>query len=278
MDTPTSILALRPDLPPAVGEFVNRCLVKDPGARVQSVAEIGRVLAPFGTQRGGSRESIDRNPAGARFPAGYPPVGAPTAAPGALGTSSPARGGAPGAAEAATAPMPHRPDMPSSPGSEVAGAAHATLPHASWGNTTRTRAPRSRVALLAGAAAALVLAGFFLAWRLTASGSPDSDSPVASSSAAPEREPVSPGVAGAVTATPTVAAIETASAALEASAAPVASASPDVGAKAAASSTAATAATPPVKASANAVSTTRQPSSSQVRTQKRPEDPWNKWD
>ncbi|WP_437894492.1 serine/threonine-protein kinase [Sorangium sp. So ce124] len=283
MDTPTSVLALRPDLPPAVGELVSRCLAKDPGARVQSVAEIGRVLAPFGTQRGRlSFESIDRILPERASRAGYPPVGAPPAAPGALGMSSPAWGRAPGAAEAATAPMPHRPDMPSSPGSEVAGAAHATLPHASWGNTTRTRGPRSRVALLAGAAAALVLmTGFFLAWRLTASVSPDSDSPVASSSAVPEREPVSPGVAGAVTATPTVAAMETASAALEASAAPVASASPDAGAKAAASSTAATAstaATPPVKASATAVSTTRPPSSSQVRTQNKPEDPWKKWD
>ncbi|WP_437851845.1 serine/threonine-protein kinase [Sorangium sp. So ce363] len=284
MDAPTSVLALRPDLPPAVGELVGRCLAKDPGARVQSVAEIGRVLAPFGTQRGRlSFESIDRILPERASRAGYPPVGAPPAAPGALGASSPAWRGAPGAAEAATAPMPDRPDVPSSPGSEAAGTAHATLPHASWGNTTRTRAPRSRVALLAGAAGALVLTGIFLAWRLTPSGPPDSDSPAASSSSAPELGLASPGApgaasapgaAGAVTATP-VAAIETASAALEASAAPVASASPDARAKAAASSTAAT---PPVKASANAVSTAKPPSSSQVRTQNKPEDPWNKWD
>ncbi|WP_437980948.1 serine/threonine-protein kinase [Sorangium sp. So ce117] len=283
MDAPTAVLALRPDLPPAVGELVGRCLAKDPGARVQSVAEIGRVLAPFGTQRGRlSFESIDRILPERASRAGYPPVGAPPAAPGALGASSPAWRGAPGAAEAATAPMPDRPDTPSSPGSEAAaGTAHATLPHASWGNTTRTRAPRNRVALLAGAAGALVLTGIFLAWRLTPSGSPDSDSPVASSSAAPEIGPASPGAAGApgaaggVTATPTVAAMETASAALEATAAPVASASPDARAKAAASSTAAT---PPVKASANAVSTARPTSSSQVKTQIKTEDPWNKWD
>ncbi|WP_438023654.1 hypothetical protein [Sorangium sp. So ce233] len=143
MDTPTSLLTLRPDLPPAVGALVSRCLAKDPAVRVQSVTEIGRVLAPFGTQRARlSFESIDRLLPEPAARAGYPPA----AGPGALGTSSPSWGEAPVAPEAATAPTPVRPGTPSSPGGEAAGAAHATLPHASWGNTTATRRGRARPA------------------------------------------------------------------------------------------------------------------------------------
>ncbi|XYH95120.1 protein kinase domain-containing protein [Sorangium sp. So ce1128] len=208
MDTPTSILTLRPDLPPAVGALVGRCLAKDPAARVQSVTEIARVLAPFGSQRARlSFESIDRllPEPGAR--AGYPTVAG--ARSGAPGTSSPSWDAAPGAPEAATAPMPVRPGMTSSPGSEAAGTAHGTLPHASWGNTTRTRAPRSRVALVAGAAGALVLAGFALAWRLTASAPADSSASLASTSA-PEPASAAPGASSALTMAPTGAATETA--------------------------------------------------------------------
>ncbi|XXT16737.1 protein kinase [Sorangium sp. So ce429] len=212
MDTPTPILTLRPDLPPAVGALLSRCLAKDPAARVQSVTEIGRVLSPFGTQRARlSFESIDRLLPEPAARAGYPSVaGAPSGARGALGASSPSWDAAPGAPEAPTAPMPARPGMTSSPGSEAAGTAHGTLPHASWGNTTRTRAPRSRVALLAGAAGALVLVGFFLAWRLTASAPADS-SPSLASTAAPELASASQGAATAVTVTPTGAATAIAS-------------------------------------------------------------------
>ncbi|XXY52929.1 protein kinase [Sorangium sp. So ce269] len=208
MDTPTSILTLRPDLPPAVGALLSRCLAKDPAARVQSVTEIGRVLSPFGTQRARlSFESIDRLLPEPAARAGYPPLaGAPS---GARGISSPSWDAAPGAPEAATAPMPARPDMTSSPGSEAAGTAHGTLPHASWGNTTRTRAPRSRVALLAGAASALVLAGFALAWRLTGSAPADSSASLVSTPA-PAPVSASPGASSAVTATPTGASTETA--------------------------------------------------------------------
>ncbi|WP_437659549.1 serine/threonine-protein kinase [Sorangium sp. So ce1182] len=211
MDTPTSILALRPDLPPAVGALVSRCLTKDPAVRVQSVTEIGRVLAPFGSQRARlSFESIDRLLPEPAARAGYPPVaGAPSGARGALGTSSPSWDAAPGAPEDTTAPMPSRPDMTSSPGSEAAGTAHGTLPHASWGNTTRTRAPRSRVALLAGAAGALVLVGFALAWRLTASAPADSSASLVSTPA-PEPVSASPGAPGAVTVPTTGAATATA--------------------------------------------------------------------
>ncbi|WP_437753256.1 serine/threonine-protein kinase [Sorangium sp. So ce1389] len=225
MDTPTSILSLRPDLPPAVEALVSRCLAKDPAARVQSVTEIGRVLAPFGSQRARlSFESIDRLLPEPTARVGYPPVAsAPSGARGALGTSSPSWDAAPGAPEATTAPMPFPPGMTSSPGSEAAGTAHGTLPHASWGNTTRSRAPRSRVALLAGAAGALVLAGFALAWRLTASAPADS-SPSLVSTQAPEPASASPGASSAVTVTPTGAATATAPPGPEASTAPAASA------------------------------------------------------
>jgi len=44
---PPTLLQLRPDVPPEVSALVERCLTKDPAARVQSVAEIAEVLAPF---------------------------------------------------------------------------------------------------------------------------------------------------------------------------------------------------------------------------------------
>ncbi|XXX74216.1 protein kinase [Sorangium sp. So ce134] len=275
MDTPTSVAALRPDVPQAVATLVSRCLVKDPNARVQSVTAIARVLAPFGTHRARlAFESIDRLlPEPAPRAGSSPAEAAPTAVPGAFGTSSPSWVGAPEAAT--TAPMPAPPPgTPSSPGSEAMGAAHATLPHASWGNTTRTRTPRSRMALLAGAAGVCLLAGFVLSWRLTASGPADGGAPV-SSIAAPEPPSASPGAAGAVTVTPTGAPTTTASAAPEASTAPVASASPGASTTAAASTTASA---PAVKPSASAVSRTRPPSPPLVKTQSKAEDPWGKWD
>ncbi|WP_438004730.1 protein kinase [Sorangium sp. So ce321] len=271
MDTPTSILALRPDLPPAVGALVSRCLVKDPTARAQSVAEIGRVLAPFGSQRARlSFESIDRLLPEATARAGYPPVaGAPSGARGALGTSSPSWDAAPGAPEATTAPMPFRPDMTSSPGSEAAGASHGTLPHASWGNTTRSRAPRSRVALLAGAAGALVLAGFALAWRLTASAPADSSAPMASIPV-PEAASTSPGAPSPATVEPTVG---------PATPAPVPppTASPsDAPTTKPAPSPAAPA--PKPRASAATSSSPRPIPSKTTTPQKQPVDPRKKWD
>ncbi|WP_437776439.1 serine/threonine-protein kinase [Sorangium sp. So ce1097] len=218
MDTPTSVLTLRPDLPPAVGALVSRCLTKDPAVRVQSVTEIARVLAPFGTHRARlSFESIDRLLPEPAARAGYPPP------PGAHGASSSSSGEGPVVPDATTAPMPAPPGTPSSPGSEAAGTAHAMLPHA-WGNTTRSRAPRSRVALLAGAAGALVVAGFVLAWRLTASSPADGGAPMASSSA-PEPVSASSGAASAVTVKPTVVPTETAPPAPPASPEPTQSAS-----------------------------------------------------
>ncbi|KYG10799.1 protein kinase, partial [Sorangium cellulosum] len=200
MDAPVSVTTLRPDVPPAVAALVSRCLVKDPNVRVQSVTEIARVLAPFGTHRARlAFESIDRLlPEPAPRAGSSPAVAAPTVAAGAFTASSPSWVGAP--ESATTAPMPAPPPgTPSSPGSEAAGTAHATLPHASWGNTTRTRTPRSRMALLAGAAGACLLAGFVLAWRLTANGPAGDGAPV-TSIAAPEPPPASLVAAGAATA------------------------------------------------------------------------------
>ncbi|WP_437730054.1 serine/threonine-protein kinase [Sorangium sp. So ce1335] len=182
VDTPPWLLTLRPDLPPEVATLVSRCLVKEPNARVQSVTEIARVLAPFGTRRAIlSFETIDRLlPEPASHVTRSPPAGAATAGPGVLGTSSTSWGRGPGASMTiTTAPM-FAPGGTLPPtDSETAGTARATLPP-SWSNTMRSRAPRGRVALLAGAAGALVLVGFFLALWLTAGAPASSVAPAGS--------------------------------------------------------------------------------------------------
>ncbi|WP_437808833.1 protein kinase domain-containing protein [Sorangium sp. So ce1078] len=231
MDTPTSVMTLRPDVPPAVTALVGRCLVKDPNARVQSVTEIARVLAPFGTHRARlSFESIDRLlPEPAPRAGSSPAELAPTAAPRAFGGSSPSWARAPEAATTAPMPAPPgtpSPGTPSSSGGDAVGAAHATLPHASWGNTTRTRAPRKRVALLAGAAGVCLLAGFVMAWRQMASGPVDGSAPVASI-AAPEPRSASP---GAATEAPAPVPTETATVAPAPSPPPASSASAEIAA------------------------------------------------
>ncbi|WP_437339425.1 protein kinase domain-containing protein [Sorangium sp. So ce394] len=179
MDTPTSLLALHPDLPPAVAALVDKCLTKDPAARVQNVAEVARVLAPFATQRGRlSFESIDRLLPDLASRAGSSPgVDAPVAARCLLATPS----WEAGAHDATTAPMPEGPGPMSSPGSEATETAHEISPLASPGNTTPARARRNRVALIACAAGGLVLSGLVVASRLTTSGPVDSGGPVGSS-------------------------------------------------------------------------------------------------
>ncbi len=275
IDTPTSVMALRPDVPPAVAALVSRCLVKDPNARVQSVTEIARVLAPFGTYRARlSFESIDRLlPEPAPRAGSSPAEAAPTVAPRAVGASSPSWVGA--AEAATTAPMPAPPGTPSSPGSEAAGTAHATLPHASWGSTTRTNKPRSRVALLAGAAGVCLLAGFVLAWRLTASGPVSGNAPV-TSIAAPEPPSASPGAASAVTVTATEAPTETAPPApAPPSRTPAASVSVEVAAEPAPSPTAPASAAP--KPRASAAPSARAPSRATTSPPKTPVDPGSIW-
>ncbi|WP_441291465.1 protein kinase domain-containing protein [Sorangium sp. KYC3313] len=230
MDTPIPVLSLRPNVPPAVATLVTRCLVKDPNARVQSVTEIARVLAPFGTYRSMlSFESIDRLlPEPSPRAGASPAEAAPTVTPHVFGASLPSQVGAPEAAT--TAPMPAPPGTPSSLGNEAAGTAHATLPHASWGNTMRPRTPRNRAVLLAGAAGVFVLAGFVLAWRPTASGSIDSSAPV-TSIPAPGLTSASTGAVSTATAELATAPTETVTAAPAFGPAPTASASAEVTAK-----------------------------------------------
>ncbi|MCC6559184.1 MAG: serine/threonine protein kinase [Polyangiaceae bacterium] len=72
-DTPSPISSLRPDVPPPLDAVVARCLEKDPARRIQTVTELARGLAPFGSIRGmQSFESIARL---------LPEAAAPTAAP-----------------------------------------------------------------------------------------------------------------------------------------------------------------------------------------------------
>src|SRR5450432_317962 len=48
-DTPVSMQALRPEVPPELEEAVMRCLAKDRSGRFGSVSELARALAPFGS-------------------------------------------------------------------------------------------------------------------------------------------------------------------------------------------------------------------------------------
>src|SRR5262249_8613089 len=49
-DPPAPLSVHRPDLPPSLVDVVMRCLEKDVSKRVQSVRELARSLAPFGTE------------------------------------------------------------------------------------------------------------------------------------------------------------------------------------------------------------------------------------
>ena len=48
-DTPVSMQAIRPEVPPELEEAVLRCLAKDRSGRFGSVSELARALAPFGS-------------------------------------------------------------------------------------------------------------------------------------------------------------------------------------------------------------------------------------
>ncbi|WP_437507176.1 serine/threonine protein kinase [Sorangium sp. So ce1099] len=224
VDAPTSLLTLRPDLPPAVEALVGRCLVKEPASRVQSVTDIARVLARFATPRGRlSLESIDRllpDPAPRARPS--PGMGASASEPRVFSTSSPSWTA--GASQATTVPMQDRTGPPPPSGREE-GTAHGTLPHASLGNTMATRMPRKRLALLTGAAGALVLAGFILSWRLTAGRPVDRTAPLVSISASDPAPPGPSTTSRAGVMSPSVAATDTATAAPASNPVPVASAS-----------------------------------------------------
>jgi len=53
MTAPVPITQVRPDLPPALGELVMRCLAKTPAERWQSASDVARTLETFATPSGG---------------------------------------------------------------------------------------------------------------------------------------------------------------------------------------------------------------------------------
>jgi len=56
-DTPATIRSIRPDIPPELDDVVMRCLEKDRTKRVQSIAELAKVLGEFASSS--SRGSLD---------------------------------------------------------------------------------------------------------------------------------------------------------------------------------------------------------------------------
>jgi eukaryotic-like serine/threonine-protein kinase len=57
-DTPAPLRTRRPELPEALDNAILKCLEKDPRVRTQSVAELARAIAPFGTDD--ARISVER--------------------------------------------------------------------------------------------------------------------------------------------------------------------------------------------------------------------------
>ncbi len=53
MTAPVPVTQVRPDLPPALGELVMRCLAKSPAERWQSASDVARTLETFTTPSGG---------------------------------------------------------------------------------------------------------------------------------------------------------------------------------------------------------------------------------
>ncbi|HUF35722.1 MAG TPA: serine/threonine-protein kinase [Gemmatimonadales bacterium] len=53
MTAPVPVTQVRPDLPPALGELVMRCLAKSPAERWQSAGDVARTLETFATPSGG---------------------------------------------------------------------------------------------------------------------------------------------------------------------------------------------------------------------------------
>jgi serine/threonine-protein kinase len=131
-DAPATLAAFRPDIPGAIDALVGRCLEKDPARRVQTVTELARGLAPFGSARAAlSFESIARV------------LPERVAAPPSPRGSFPSFGGVDAVAPAPV-PVP-RAALPSSSG--------AAAPQAltSWGHTRRIIASRNIAVVMAGA-------------------------------------------------------------------------------------------------------------------------------
>jgi len=148
-DAPAPLCRARPDLPAPLDAVLARCLAKSPAERFQSVSELARALAPFGSSQAmHSLETISRlQPAavpsafGARPPSAPPPSRFP---PGGVRAS-------PGASAVAIA---------------IQGVEPALLtPHTSWGQTKQVRPPRAITVLLAGVGVG-ALGALVVAWVL----------------------------------------------------------------------------------------------------------------
>ena len=178
--TPKPLRQLRPDVPPEVSALVERCLTKDPAARVQSVAEIATVLAPFCSASGvvlAQRITTLAHRSGTGDPR--------------VTTRDPPRA----TLEAATAP---------GPSAAAAGAGT----NAGWGGTGAPEAPpRSTAALWIGVAVLLACGVTFAVVAITKRASPAEST--ATSAATPSASAVTATASAPVVSTATAAATTT---------------------------------------------------------------------
>jgi serine/threonine-protein kinase len=187
-EVPPSVGELRPEVPPALDALVHRCLEKDLERRVQSVAELARGLAPFGSPA--AQFSMERV---IKVLPGAPEAKDPCLDGAASGPIPRARGAG---AEAKPAPQ----------GAGL-GAEDTTEPatggESSWGQTRTV--PRRKTTVAIGAVAALAIGGAAAAFFLRS---------------APAAAPASPSFTGLPAPTPPATAAPTASAGSPAPAAP----------------------------------------------------------
>ncbi|NLE85294.1 MAG: protein kinase [Myxococcales bacterium] len=71
-DAPEPLSSLRPDLPEGLTALVARCLEKDPARRIQDVAELAELLAPFAPEQAQRTVPRARSILGRTAPAGTP--------------------------------------------------------------------------------------------------------------------------------------------------------------------------------------------------------------
>ncbi len=136
-DPPPSLRAVRPELPPALEQVLLGCLEKDVSRRHQTMAELGRALAPFAPPQ--AQAYAERALRGRRAGSSAPPHDAPVAA----RTPAP-RGETDTQHSASAAPV---------------GALTHTASVASWGATQRPRPDASKLKRRVAVLAALLLGG-----------------------------------------------------------------------------------------------------------------------